>query len=54
MFGQESNGTCRAVGWENIPLVRMTNINLEPEIDLNEIIKDTKRAFLWIARRAGA
>ncbi len=43
MFGQESNGTCRAVGWENIPMVRMTNINLEPgDWTLDEIIKDTK------------
>lgn len=43
MFGQESNGTMRAVGWENIPLIRMTNINLEPgDWTLDEIIKDTK------------
>jgi TldD protein len=42
-FGQESNGTMRAVGWQNIPLVRMTNINLEPgDWTLDEIIKDTK------------
>ncbi len=43
MFDQESNGTMRAVGWQNIPLVRMTNINLEPgDWTLDEIIKDTK------------
>lgn len=42
-FDQESNGTMRAVGWQNIPLVRMTNINLEPgDWTLPEIIKDTK------------
>jgi len=42
-LGQESNGTMRAVGWNNIPLVRMTNINLEPgDWTLKEIIKDTK------------
>ncbi|MGI6633516.1 MAG: TldD/PmbA family protein [Bacillota bacterium] len=46
MFGQESNGTMRAVGWENIPLVRMTNINLEPgDWTLDEIIKDTKEGI---------
>jgi TldD protein len=29
--GQErSNGTMRAEGWENFPLIRMTNINLSP------------------------
>ncbi|NWJ95099.1 MAG: TldD/PmbA family protein [Chloroflexi bacterium] len=29
-LGQESNGTARADGWNRIPLIRMTNINLEP------------------------
>ncbi len=46
MFDQESNGTMRAVGWQNIPLVRMTNINLEPgDWTLDEIIKDTKEGI---------
>lgn len=46
MFDQESNGTMRAVGWQNIPLVRMTNINLEPgDWTLDEIIKDTKQGI---------
>lgn len=46
MFGQESNGAMRAVGWENIPLIRMTNINLEPgDWTLDEIIKDTKEGI---------
>jgi len=29
-LGKESNGTMRADGWNRIPLIRMTNINLEP------------------------
>lgn len=29
-IGQESNGAARASGWNRIPLVRMTNVNLEP------------------------
>ncbi|MBI2267151.1 MAG: TldD/PmbA family protein [Armatimonadetes bacterium] len=29
-LGQESNGTMRAEGWQNFPLIRMTNINLLP------------------------
>src|SRR5438067_8800829 len=29
-IGQESNGTMRADGWNRIPLIRMTNVNLEP------------------------
>ena len=30
VIGQASNGTARADGWNRIPLIRMTNINLEP------------------------
>ncbi|MDA8216639.1 MAG: TldD/PmbA family protein [Dehalococcoidales bacterium] len=30
LLGQTSNGTMRADGWDRIPLIRMTNINLEP------------------------
>lgn len=29
-LGQRSNGTMRADGWNRIPLIRMTNVNLEP------------------------
>ncbi|HEY7062389.1 MAG TPA: TldD/PmbA family protein [Chloroflexota bacterium] len=29
VFGEASNGTMRADGWNRIPLIRMTNINLE-------------------------
>ncbi len=42
-----SNGTMRADGWENFPLIRMTNINLEPgEWDLEALIADTKDGLL--------
>src|SRR5207245_11601369 len=30
VLGQRSNGTMRADGWNRIPLIRMTNVNLEP------------------------
>ncbi|HUT02713.1 MAG TPA: TldD/PmbA family protein [bacterium] len=41
-FGQRSNGTCRADGWWNIPLIRMVNVNLEPgEWEFDDLIKDT-------------
>jgi TldD protein len=41
-FGQRSNGTMRAEGWGSIPLIRMTNINLEPgEWELDDLIADT-------------
>ncbi|MGH2740076.1 MAG: TldD/PmbA family protein [Actinomycetota bacterium] len=43
VIGGVSNGTMRADGWQNLPLIRMTNINLEPrEGTLGEIIGDTK------------
>ncbi len=29
-IGQRSNGTMRADGWNRIPLIRMTNVNIEP------------------------
>ncbi len=46
MFNQESNGCMRAVGWQNLPMIRMTNINLEPgDWTLDEIIKDTKEVI---------
>jgi TldD protein len=40
---QTSNGTSRADGWSHLPLIRMTNISLEPrEGSLAEIIGDTR------------
>jgi TldD protein len=43
VLNQKSNGTMRADGWNRIPLIRMTNINLEPgEWKLEDLIKDTK------------
>jgi TldD protein len=44
---QRSNGCMRADGWNRIPLIRMTNINLEPgDWDFEELIKDTKDGIL--------
>jgi TldD protein len=43
VVNQRSNGTMRADGWNRIPLIRMTNINLEPgEWEPDDLIKDTK------------
>ncbi len=42
MIGQESNGCMRADGWNRIPIIRMTNINLEPgKWDFDDLIADT-------------
>ncbi len=42
VLGQSSNGAARADGWNRIPLIRMTNINLEPgEWEFEDLIADT-------------
>jgi TldD protein len=42
VVGQLSNGTSRSDGWSHLPLIRMTNISIEPrEGSLAEIIADT-------------
>ena len=41
-LGQRSNGAMRADGWNRIPLIRMTNINLEPGTwEFTDLIADT-------------
>jgi len=46
-LGIASNGTMRADGWQNFPLIRMTNVNLEPgEWDREALIADTKKGLL--------
>ena len=43
VLGQQSNGTMRADGWNRIPLIRMTNVSLEPgDSSLEAMIADTK------------
>ena len=42
-IGKKSNGSVRANSWSNIPIIRMSNINLEPQSgSLNDLISDTK------------
>jgi TldD protein len=44
LIGRTSNGTVRAESGSRIPIIRMTNINLEPgATPVEEIIADTKR-----------
>jgi TldD protein len=46
-LGRASNGTVRAAVSARIPIIRMTNINLEPgQTPLEEIIAGTKRGIL--------
>ncbi|RKX26008.1 MAG: TldD/PmbA family protein [Candidatus Zixiibacteriota bacterium] len=45
---QRSNGTMRADGWNRLPIIRMTNINLEPgKWELDDLIADTKKGIFF-------
>lgn len=45
---KKSNGTMRGDGWNRLPLIRMTNINLEPgNWDLDDLIADTKSGIFF-------
>lgn len=53
LFEEDSNGTVRADGWERMPMIRMTNINLEPgEWNIDELIKDTQKGILVDTNRS--
>ena len=50
---KESNGTMRADGWNRIPLIRMTNINLEPgEWTLGQMIEGTEEGLFLTTNRS--
>jgi len=52
-FGEESNGTMRGDGWNSLPLIRMTNINLNPgDWSLDEMIKETEDGLLMVTNRS--
>ncbi len=52
-FGWESSGTMRADGWARIPLIRMTNVNLEPgDSSLEEMIAGTERGVYLETNRS--
>jgi TldD protein len=50
---KESNGTMRADGWNRIPLIRMTNINLEPgKWTLEQMVADTEEGIFLTTNRS--
>jgi TldD protein len=52
-LGKESNGTMRADGWCRIPLIRMTNINMEPgDWTLEGMIADTEEGVFLSTNRS--
>ena len=52
-IGKTSNGTMRADSYNHIPLIRMTNINLEPgKPSLGELIADTKEGLFLATNKS--
>ena len=53
-IGRSSGGTMRADGWNRVPLIRMTNINLEPRegMSFEDIIADTDDGLLFMSNRS--
>ncbi len=52
-FNEKSNGTMRGDGWNSLPLIRMTNINLEPgDQSLDAMIKGTKEGLFLQTNRS--
>ena len=53
-IGRRSGGSMRADGWNRIPLIRMTNINLlpKPGMSLDEIVADTDDGLYLASNRS--
>jgi TldD protein len=53
-IGRQSGGAMRADGWNRIPLIRMTNINLlpQPGMNLDEIVADTDDGLYLASNRS--
>jgi len=53
-IGRPSSGTMRASGWNRIPLIRMTNVNLLPGDagSLDDLVADTDDGLLMMTNRS--
>ena len=52
-LGLSSNGCMRAEGWNRIPLIRMTNVSLEPGTwELDDLIADTEDGIFMETNRS--
>ena len=53
-IGRQSGGAMRADGWNRIPLIRMTNINLlpQPGMSLDQIVADTDDGLYLASNRS--
>jgi TldD protein len=53
VIGRRSGGAMRADGWRNIPLIRMTNVNLLPgDRELDDLIADTDGGLYLATNRS--
>ena len=53
-IGRQSGGAMRADGWNRIPLIRMTNVNLlpKPGMSFEDIVADTDDGLLFETNRS--
>jgi TldD protein len=52
-IGRTSSGAMRADGWNAMPIIRMTNVNLEPGAGtLADLIRDTRRGILMATNKS--
>ena len=53
-IGRQSGGAMRADGWNRIPLIRMTNVNLlpRPGMSLDDIVADTDDGLYLASNRS--
>jgi TldD protein len=52
-LGKTSNGCMRASGWNRVPIIRMTNVSLEPGTwDLHDLIVDTDEGVYMETNRS--
>jgi len=53
ILGLQSNGCMRASGWNRIPIIRMTNVSIEPGTwELDDLISDTDDGILMESNRS--
>ncbi|MBN2054384.1 TldD/PmbA family protein [bacterium] len=53
LVNQEPNGSMRADGWNNMPLIRITNINLEPgDASLDQLISETEDGLYMLTNKS--
>jgi len=52
-LGLQTNGTMRADGWNNLPLIRMATVSLEPgDVSYEDLIADTDHGLLLCENRS--